>query len=65
MRAVVGVQLGKNALHAALDGVLGDAELIANLLIGISGGDEPQHREFCRGQGLIADMLRDLELDLG
>ena len=61
MRPVVGVQLRKNALDSPLDRVLGNGELIRNLLVRIPGGDQAQYDDFCWGQGLITHMLRDLE----
>ena len=65
VRPVVGVQFRKNALDSALDGVFRNAELIRNLLVRVPGGDEAQHADFCRRQGLIGHMLRDLERGLG
>ena len=64
VRPVVGVQLGQNALDPPLDRVLGNAELIRDLLVRVAGGDETQYNDFCRGQSLIAHMLGDLERDL-
>ena len=61
VRTVVGVEFRKNALDSPFDGVLGDAEVIRNLLVRLPGGDEAQHDEFGRCQRLIADMLSDLE----
>jgi hypothetical protein len=58
---IVGVQLRQNALDTSLDGVLGDVELIGNLLVRVPGRDEAQHDHFGRCQRLIADMLSDLE----
>ena len=54
----------KNALDSALDGIFSHTELIGNLLVRVPGGDEAQHDHFGRCQGLIADMLGDLERDL-
>ena len=42
MRAVVGIQFGEDALDPPLDGVLGHAELIRDLLVRLPGRDEPQ-----------------------
>ena len=52
VRAVIGVQLRKNALDATLDSVFGDGELIRDLLVRIASGDEPQHDHFSRREGL-------------
>ena len=39
-------------------------ELIRNLLVRVSGGDEAQHDDLCWSQGLIAHMLGDLKRHL-
>jgi hypothetical protein len=66
MRPVVGVQFRKNALDSALDGVLGDGELIGNLLVRVSAWrSDASTYDFCVRQALIAHVLRDLERDLG
>ena len=46
LRSVVGAQFGKDVLDAPLDGLLGDRKLIGDLLVGISGCDQPQHTDF-------------------
>jgi len=40
MRSIIGTEFRKDALHPTFDGFLGDRELIGDLLIGISGGDQ-------------------------
>jgi len=47
LSSVVGAQLREDTLHSPLDGFFGDRELIGNLLIRISGGNQPQHVDFC------------------
>ena len=59
LRSVVGAQFGKDVLDSPLDGLLGDRELIRDLLIGISGCDQAEHVDFCRRQGIIRRMLGD------
>ena len=59
VRPVVGVQFRQNALDPALDRVLCNAELIRDLLVCVSGGDETQHHDFCWCQCLVAHMLGD------
>jgi hypothetical protein len=48
LRSVVGAQFGEDVLDSPLDGLLGDRELIGDLLIGVSGCDQAQHVDFCR-----------------
>lgn len=38
--SIIGAQFGKDGLDSTLDGLLGDLELIRDLLIGISGCDQ-------------------------
>ena len=59
--SVVGAQLGKNVLDSPLDRLLGDRQLIRNLLIGISGCDQPQHVDLCGREGIVGCMLGDFE----
>ena len=61
VRPIIGIQFRKDALDSPLDRVLRDAELIGNLLVRVPRGDEAQHDHFGRCQGLIADVLSDLE----
>jgi hypothetical protein len=42
-----------------LSPVSGDLELIRYLLVGIPGGDQAQHADLCRRQGVIRRMLSD------
>ena len=65
MRSIIGAQLGKYALDSTLDGFLGDRELIRDLLVGIPSGDQAQHTDFCRGQGIIRSMLGDFVRGFG
>jgi len=41
LRSVAGAQFGEHVLNSPLDGLLCDRELIGDLLIGISGCDQP------------------------
>ena len=49
---------------SALDRVLGDQKLGGNLFVRISGGDQPQHLDFRRRQGIIRRMLGKFGGDL-
>ena len=57
LRSVVGAQFGEDVLDSPLDSLLGDRELIGDLLVGVSGGDQAEHVDFCRRQGVIGRML--------
>jgi hypothetical protein len=46
MRAVIGAQLRQNAAHVALDGFLGNRELVGHHLVGVAGGYAHQHVQF-------------------
>ena len=65
MRPVVGVQFRKNALDSALDRVLGNGELIGNLLVRVSAGDQTQHHDFCGRQALTPAEVVVLRLIAG
>ena len=41
VRSIAGAQFGEDVLDSPLDGLLCDRELIGDLLIGISGCDQP------------------------
>ena len=65
MGSVAGAQFGEDVLDSPLDGLLGDRELIRDLLIGISGCDQAQHVDFCRRQRIIRRMLGDFVRGFG
>src|SRR5271165_1426270 len=64
VRSVVCAQFRKDGLDSALDGFLRDRELIRDLLVRITSGDQSQHGNLCRCQGVISRMLGDFTRDL-
>ena len=58
--SVVSAQLGQDVLDSPFDSFFSDRQLICNLLIGVSGGDQPKHADFGRRQRIIRRMLGDL-----
>jgi hypothetical protein len=46
--SVVGAQFGEDVLDSAFDGFFRDRELIGNLFVGISGGNQTQDGDFPR-----------------
>jgi hypothetical protein len=59
--SVVGAQFGEDVLDSSLDGLLGDRELIGDLLIGISGCDQTENVDLCRRQGIMPSTKTRLE----
>src|SRR5215467_14465885 len=54
---VVSAQLGKDVLDPPLYRFLGDRKLVGDLFVGIAGGNQPQHTDFCRCQSVGGCML--------
>ena len=58
------VQLQENGLEMRLDGLLGQPELMGDLLVGLSHRDEAQHCHLAFGQRVIGDVRRDFAGDV-
>ena len=65
VRPIIGVKFRQNALDSPFYGVFRNTKLIGNLLVRVPVGDQAQHSDFCRREGLIAHVLGDLERDFG
>ena len=58
------VQLQENGLEMRLDGLLGQPEVMGDLLVGLSHRDEAQHCHLAFGQRVIGDVRRDFAGDV-
>jgi len=56
VRAVVCVQLGKNAAHVPLDGVLRDLEMVGDHFVGTALSNHAQHLDFAQRQCVRSQM---------
>src|SRR5215467_11973703 len=54
---VVGAKLRKDVLNPPLYSFLCNRKLIGDLFVGIAGGNQPQHTDFSRGQGVGSCMF--------
>src|SRR5208337_2867513 len=65
MGPIISAQLRENAADVALDGCFLNGELVRNLLIGITSGDQAQHINFARAQLILGSVLSQLRRDFG
>ena len=57
MGSIVGIQLGEDIFHPALDRFFGNGQQIGDPLVGISGCNQPKDLHFAGGQGIVCRVL--------
>src|ERR1700733_4427425 len=61
MGPIVGIQLGEDIFDAALYRFFGDGQQIGDLLVCISGCNQPKDLHFAGGQGIVCRMFGEFE----
>ena len=56
---IVRTEFRQDVLDASLDGLLGDGELMANLLVGVPASNQSQDVYFRFGQSIVSGMFRE------
>ena len=58
---VAGIQLGEDVFHAARHRFFGDGQQTGDLLVCISGSNQPKDLHFGRGQGIVCRVFGKFE----
>src|SRR5450631_3869799 len=63
MGTITGVELGENALEVALDGVLRDAKMLSNDLVGTAAGNTAKGFQLAAGECVVSNVLGHFHRD--